>query len=53
VIELDFELRLALDKVGSPVLANWILVTLSKLKISHIFCKTTKRLTFLLLWLEG
>jgi hypothetical protein len=29
-IKLDFELKLALDKVGSPLLANWVLVMLSK-----------------------
>jgi hypothetical protein len=37
LIELDFELGLALDKVGSPVLPNWVLVTLSKQQISYIF----------------
>jgi hypothetical protein len=37
LIELDFELRSALNKVGSSVMANRILVILSEQRISHIF----------------
>jgi hypothetical protein len=36
-IELDFELRSTLDEVGSLVLADWVLVTLSEQQVSHIF----------------
>jgi hypothetical protein len=36
-VKLDFELRVALDTVGSPFLANWVFVTLSKQRISHLF----------------
>jgi hypothetical protein len=36
-IELDFELGSALDKVGSLLLAGWVVVMLSKQRISYIF----------------
>jgi hypothetical protein len=43
LIEVDFEHRVALYKVGSLVMANRILMTLSKQRISHIFNSSKPR----------
>jgi hypothetical protein len=36
-IELDFELRAALDEGCNPVLADWVSMAFGQQRISHIF----------------
>jgi hypothetical protein len=45
-IELGFDLRLTPNKVGSPILASWIALTLSKQGTSHIFHSSKPRQKF-------